>query len=162
MKTSNLFIFLINFMIGLNSCQNKSVSKDFKNTTTSSIKVDNLILSEEELGFGCITNYYRKGDKAQQEIYVQTSSKDDKYWVNYISINGEKEVFNSQNDAMLTTDENGYTLRLENERYIIDISAKMGKTYSESDTTLASGTLKITRKSDQITTTIIFDGGTAC
>ena len=80
-----------------------------------------------------------------------------------VNIDGVKEVFKSENeDAISDADETGYSLKLENDSYIIEISAKIGETNIESDSTMATGTLKITRKSDKATSTIEFEGGTAC
>lgn len=53
-------------------------------------------------------------------------------------------------------------MRLENDDYIIEIHAKIGEHNIESDSALANGTMIITRKSDKETTTINFEGGTAC
>lgn len=161
-RTKSVFLILI-LMIGLISCQKKTIENKVRNNVLSEVKIDNLTLSDDELGFGCITEYYRKGEKMHDEIYVQTSSKDDKAWINYISINGKKEIFYSNNeDPKMAVDEEGYTLRLENEYYIVEIEAKISEANIQSDSALALGILTITRKSDQAKTTINFEGGTAC
>jgi len=90
----------------------------------------------------------------KDEIYLQTSSKDELTWVNYISINGKREVFSSKNDDTKSTEnDNGYTLRLENDDYIIEIHAKIGEQNIESDSALANGKLleNLINKQKQLT-----------
>ncbi|MBY0068217.1 hypothetical protein [Empedobacter falsenii] len=60
----------------------------------------------------------------------------------------KKRSFSSKNDDTKST-ENEYTLRLENDDYIIEINAKIGEQNVESDSVLANGTMTITRKSDK-------------
>jgi len=147
----------------LNSCEKKELKTNLKTPSNKEIVVDKLSVSESDYGVGCVTEYYKKGSKMKDEIYLQTSSKDELTWVNYISINGKREVFFSRNDDTKSTEnDNGYTLRLENDDYIIEIHAKIGEQNIESDSALANGTMTITRKSDKETTTINFEGGTAC
>lgn len=128
-----------------------------------SIKVENLKLTEDDLGMGCITEYYKKGSKNSDHIYTQTGAKNDQGWVNYMMINGKKEVFLSTNeDAKSNADGTGFTQRLENQDYIIEIDATIGETHIETDSAMAFGTIKIIRKSDNSSTTIEFEGGSAC
>ncbi|WP_291117155.1 hypothetical protein [Empedobacter sp. UBA7248] len=156
--------FVLTFAIlMLNSCEKKELKTNLKTPSNKEIVVDKLSVSESDYGVGCVTEYYKKGSKMKDEIYLQTSSKDELTWVNYISINGKREVFFSRNDDTKSTEnDNGYTLRLENDDYIIEIHAKIGEQNIESDSALANGTMTITRKSDKETTTINFEGGTAC
>ncbi|MGV0937744.1 hypothetical protein [Empedobacter falsenii] len=156
--------FVLTFAIlMLNSCEKKELKTNLKTSSKNEIVVDKLSVAESDYGVGCVTEYYKKGSKMKDEIYLQTSSKDELTWVNYISINGKREVFSSENDDTKSNDnENGYTLRLENDDYIIEIHAKIGEQNIESDSALANGTMKITRKSDQQTKTVDFEGGTAC
>lgn len=155
--------FLTFAILMLNSCEKKELKTNLKTSSKNEIVVDKLSVAESDYGVGCVTEYYKKGSKMKDEIYLQTSSKDELTWVNYISINGKREVFSSKNDDTKSTEnENGYTLRLENDDYIIEIHAKIGEQNIESDSALANGSMTITRKSDQQTKTVDFEGGTAC
>ena len=169
MKKQVLFCILFAMFFVVFSCKKdapksevSSISKT-ENNVIKPIKIDTLSLDENEFGIGCTTDYYRKGSNMSELLYTQTPAKTEFGWVNYINIDGVKEVFKSENeDAISDADETGYSLKLENDSYIIEISAKIGETNIESDSTMATGILKITRKSDKATSTIEFEGGTAC
>lgn len=70
----------------------KELKTNLKTSSKNEIVVDKLSVAESDYGVGCVTEYY-KGSKMKDEIYLQTSSKDELTWVNYISINGKREVF---------------------------------------------------------------------
>lgn len=161
---SSLFVIFVVF-----SCKKEvpktetSYISKVENNVTNPIKVDTLSLDDSEYGVGCTTEYYRKGSNMRELLYTQTPAKTDFGWVNYMNIDGKKEVFLSENeDAKSDADETGYSLKLENDHYIIEIFAKIGETNIESDSAMATGTIKITRKSDKATFTLEFEGGTAC
>jgi len=91
--------FVLTFSIlMLNSCEKKELKTNLKTSSKNEIVVDKLSVAESDYGVGCVTEYYKKGSKMKDEIYLQTSSKDELTWVNYISINGKREVFSSKND----------------------------------------------------------------
>ncbi len=169
MKKSILFSSLFVIFFAVFACKKEapknemsSISK-VENNVTKPIKVDMLLLDDSEFGFGCTTEYYRKNSNNRELLYTQTPAKTDFGWVNYMNIDSKKEVFLSENeDAKSNADETGYSLKLENDHYIIEIFAKIGETNIESDSAMATGTLKITRKSDKVTSTLEFEGGTAC
>lgn len=169
MKFSTIFFAAVFFLSHLVSCEksnlsHNSVKKATETKKNQGIVINSLNLSDDELGFGCITEYYRKGTHLKEKIFVQTSSKDDKSWDHYISINGKKEIFISENDATLSDDnEDEFSMNLENSRYKIQIKAKIGVTDINSDSAQASGTMTVTDKlNKENTSTIEFEGGTAC
>ena len=169
--SSKVHFFLIAiFFLGLFSCKkemstNLAVPDKRESTHDKIMRIDTLQISDNEIGMGCITEYYEKGSDSRKVIYIQTGVDNSEKWVSYISIDGKKEKFYSNN----VQDENksnefgdAYSLKLENETYIVEIHAKIGDVNIESDSAMASGTITITRKLDKKILSIEFEGGTAC
>lgn len=169
MKTTLQLIFAFILIFQLTSCQ-KNAQKDVTSSKEISIKkeakkivIDTLIVSDDEFGVGCMTEYHKKGSGDRDKIFMQGGSKDDKGWVSFMMINGKKETFISQNEATESNaDGTAFTMKLENNNYSIEIKAKIGDINSHSDSAEAKGTIKVTDKTDKNTTVIEFEGWTVC
>ena len=164
MKHSMKFVFFLLVLI-IVSCQKESKSNTNPKSEPASVKqqmtVHPVDVKDEEYGMGCITEYYKKGDSAKNLIFVETSSKTNNDWINYMNINGNREVFTSSSEDNKPS-KNGYTLHLENENYTVDIDAAIGEENPEADAAEASGTLKIMDKKTKETLVVDFEGGSAC
>lgn len=167
MKTKFLLITILS--ISLFSCGKKESQPSNPIGEEQSVKLPSTIdigivkVNEEEIGMGCITEYHKKGENFNQLIFIQAGDKRGDGWLNFMSINGKREVFRSQHEDQLADDDGfGYTLELENERYQISIKATIGETNMESDSAEADGTITVTDKQTKERQTVQFEGGTAC
>ena len=141
--------------------QDSIIVKEDNQIVKPIVQVDSLIIGNNEIGVGCITEYSRKNN--DHLIFVQGSAKNDKDWVTIMKLNGKRELFITTDSATKSVGEDGYTIKVENDHYIIEVNAKIGNSHPEADSTESTGTIKITPKSDDYSETIIeFDGGTAC
>lgn len=163
---SLLFIGILGLIFS--SCEKKNVEKTTETTKVvevakvPTVKIDTIMVSDKQMGFGCVTSYHKVGDLLS-EIYVETSTKDEKGWVSFLKINGKHEEFYSKGEEMdYGKDEDHLIKKLENDQYQVVIDIKLGEVNIEADATAASGTIKIVDKKTKAETVIKIEGGTAC
>ncbi|GEM_PF-6366969 len=99
MKKSIFFSSLFVIFFAVFACKKEvpkmetsSISK-VENNVTNPIKGDTWVLDDSEFGISSTTEYNRKGSNNRELLYTQTPAKTDFGWVNYMNIDGKKEVF---------------------------------------------------------------------
>lgn len=162
------YLLLAGFIICFSSCQQEKQKAEIKTTIQKveepqkSIEVGTVSVADSEIGIGCITQYYRKGSNSNDLIFVQTGSKKDGGWNNFVQINGKRVVFYQKDEATKSESDNEFSIHIENEEYEINMRAKVGEVNTNSDSAGAIGQMKVLDKKTKSETTVEFEGGSAC
>lgn len=157
------------FFIALFSCKKqhnntKLIEKtSIHPTLTVDSFPDSLVLNKFDVG--CIVSYSKKGANENGNILMQGAGVPAEMGKSLfiMKIDGTLQLFHSNDERdVRTVNKNLIKAKLSNKDYEVEVITHIGQSFEESDSTEHVGTIKITRKKDNSTTSIDFVGGIAC
>lgn len=131
-----------------------------KQNRVSELSIGIVPTENVDFDMGCTTEYQNK----KGVIYAKGSAPKSKGWISYMKINDILENFYTPDGITESTDGDGSVIvaHLENERYEVVITSKIGNYSEEADSVSEQGTIVVTDKKSGKTVSVEFEGGTAC